>query len=122
MSTRSVLIVDDEPDIVAELVEALEFEGFQCLTASRVDAAIEVLDSGATIDVLLSDIRMPGRSGLDLISVAESHSTFRGQIVVMSGHGASDDEVSRKLRQGYPFLKKPISLDHLVDTLNAITG
>ena len=120
MSSRSILIVDDEPFIVEELVEALEYEGYRCLVADRVASAMACLDSGETVDILLSDIKMPGRSGLDLLRFTEQHETFKGHVILMSGHGTSDGEVMGSLDKDYPFLKKPICLDELLIKLEGL--
>ena len=120
MRGRSILIVDDEPFIIEELVEALEYEGYRCLIADRVDSAMACLDSGEKIDVLLSDIKMPGRSGLDLLRHTEKQETFEGHVLLMSGHGTRDGEVTGSLGKDYPFLKKPICLDELLAKLEAL--
>lgn len=120
MTKATILIVDDEPYILEELVETLEFEGYQCLAAERVDTAIELLASGAKTDVLLTDIKMPGRSGLELIAYAEGSQSFDGCVIIMSGHGTSDGEISRPMNGEYSFLKKPIHVDELLQMINAL--
>jgi CheY-like chemotaxis protein len=61
-----LLIVDDEPGILSALRRALRREGFEIVTADSGAAALRVLRE-ARVDVLLTDHKMPGMSGLELI-------------------------------------------------------
>jgi CheY-like chemotaxis protein len=61
-----VLLVDDEPRILSALTRALRREGYELLTAETPAAALRVCESRA-IDCVLSDHKMPGMTGLELI-------------------------------------------------------
>lgn len=61
-----ILIVDDEPAVCALLSETLGAAGYECETRSNVDEALEVLAS-RRVDLVVSDQRMPGRTGLELL-------------------------------------------------------
>jgi len=62
----TVLIVDDEPSLLESLKMALEFEGVCVLTAESGEAAWQLIGS-ESVDAVLSDIRMPGISGIELL-------------------------------------------------------
>lgn len=68
MADRKVLVVDDEPDTLEALRIYLErtFPGLQVTTATNSEQALRQLAEGA-VDLVLSDYRMPGRNGLDLL-------------------------------------------------------
>ena len=67
-----ILIVDDELAIRNLITKYLQTAGYECHTAENAASAKEILASN-TIDLLLTDIKMPGESGLDLIRYAKKH-------------------------------------------------
>ncbi len=67
MSERAtVLVVDDDPDIVALMRDFLEAEGYVVLTSGDGEAALDLLDR-ETVDLVLLDVMMPGQSGFEVI-------------------------------------------------------
>jgi len=61
-----ILVVDDAPTTLEVLQRNLTFQGYQVFTAPGVPEAINVLDTTA-VDLVITDLKMPGASGLDLI-------------------------------------------------------
>lgn len=100
------LLVDDEPDIVMLLSEALEGSG-RLLTATNAAEARSILAEGS-VDVALLDKNLPDRSGLDLAEEA-GLLPFRPEIVLMTGY-ASPDSARKAVQLGvYDYLEKPFS-------------
>ena len=111
----SILLVDDEPEILELLQRQLEARDFTVFTAESGDAALEVLKS-TSIDILVTDVRMPGMDGITLLEKAQSHHTSL-QSVVITGHGDLDTAL-RAMRLGaYNFLLKPVGVSELEITL-----
>lgn len=116
---KTVLVVDDEPDIVAEMVEILESEGFACLSASSGSAALVLLRDRTDVGVVVSDIRMPGMGGLQMAEevTALSDQGREISVVMITGH-AGMTEAIRALKIGVDdFLTKPISPEQLVHSV-----
>lgn len=115
----TVLVVDDEADIVEEVVETLEDEGFRCVSAETGDEALSLLAERADIGIVVSDIRMPGTDGLQMAEQAVKL-VERGRelsVIMVTGH-AGMAEAIRALRVGVDdFLTKPISADHLIHSV-----
>ncbi len=114
-----ILIVDDEQVIAEELAEYLTGRGATVTIAHDTEAALEQLSLDPDVDVLLSDIRMPGRDGLSLLSLAvanrdEAHSI---EVVLMTGHATLDDAIAAVQRKAFDFVRKPFSLGELWLTL-----
>jgi CheY-like chemotaxis protein len=63
-----VLIVDDEPQIRALARRILETDGYDVVDVGRVDDALQVMTADPALDVIFSDINMPGLNGMDLAS------------------------------------------------------
>jgi two-component system response regulator AtoC len=83
--TRKVLIVDDRLESVAQYVEALEGRGYQVLKSSDAHVALEVF-ARERPDVVLLDVRMPSRNGLDLLRDMRNKNA-RVVIIMLSAHG-----------------------------------
>jgi PAS domain S-box-containing protein len=112
----TVLLVEDEELVRAFATTALERAGFRVLTASRAAEALEVCERGGPVDVLVSDLMMPGMGGRELAErvVARNPAT---KVVLMSGFA---DESSGDLEGvASTFLQKPFSVPALVEAVRA---
>jgi two-component system, NtrC family, response regulator HydG len=66
VSGERVLIVDDEPDMVENCARILGRAGHECVTATKAERALELLESMPP-DLLLTDLKMPGIDGMELL-------------------------------------------------------
>jgi DNA-binding NtrC family response regulator len=107
-----ILVVDDEASILNTLQILLKGEGFEVHTASTAGAGLELLDDVGP-DLVLSDIRMPGKSGLELLDEVRGRD---GEIpVILMTAQASLQSAVQAVNQGaYYYLQKPFSNDELV--------
>src|SRR5688572_24244801 len=81
-----ILIVDDEPKMRTLLAMALSSEGWSADEAGTAEAALEALGRGDLPDVVVTDVRMPGMSGLDLLKrLRAEHPGI--DCIVMTAHG-----------------------------------
>lgn len=118
--TRVVLLAEDEPLIRFDIADELRQSGFQVIEAGNADEAIDVLDSTARIDLVVTDVRMPGdRNGLDVArAVKEKRPGVK--IIVMSGHLVPKEKHEDLIDL---FVSKPTPGDQLakaiVDLMNA---
>ena len=111
-SKETVLIVDDERDIRAFLREVLECEGYRCLEASDAEQALGYLETNH-VDVALLDIKMPGKSGFDLL--IESKARYPDMAIIMASGISDMDTAMECVRQGaYDYLTKPFTLNEVV--------
>ena len=110
---RKILVVDDEQPIRMAVTRRLKRLGFECVQAGDGAAAIEAVAGDPMIGLALIDIRMPGKSGLDVI--AEIKSGIRSDIgfIVITGHGGFDEAVEALRLGASDFLTKPFSSDQL---------
>ena len=119
--TPRILVIDDEQDQLDTVCRGLSLYGFQCQGVLGVDAAIEVLDgAGEDLDLVLTDLTMPGRSGLEFIE----HVLARYPdlpIVVITGLAATD-EIGTVRGWNIPLLKKPFGTDALDATIRRALG
>ena len=116
-----ILIVDDEAEIRASLEEILREEGYNVATAGTAAEAITLLQD-APYDVVLLDIWLPDRDGLDVLNdVHALAAETRPEVVIISGHGTIETAVKATKLGAYDFLEKPLSLDRTLIVLkNAV--
>lgn len=91
--SKKILVVDDEVGIRESLKKILEKEGFSVETAANGDEAFKVVRRG-DIDLLITDIRMAGMDGVELLKVCKSVSPFT-EVIIITGY-ASVDTADRK--------------------------
>jgi two-component system nitrogen regulation response regulator NtrX len=117
-----ILVVDDETEIRSSLEEILREEGYGVATAATAAEAL-VLVQDAPYDVVLLDIWLPDRDGLEVL--AEIHALAaerRPEIVIISGHGTIETAVKATKLGAFDFLEKPLSLERTLIVLKNAVG
>jgi putative two-component system response regulator len=111
-----ILIMDDEADIRAELIECLKDEGFDCLSASNGEEGLSLIRQDTDIAVVLADLHMPGRSGLDVIAMikAETDPEREIEFVIATGHGGSAEAIEALKLGVMDFIVKPVTIDYVI--------
>ncbi len=108
---RTILIVDDEKNIREGLAMDLELEGFDCVLASDGLDAWNIINK-QPIDLVVSDLRMPGLSGEELLKrISGAYPTL--PVVILTGHGTIESAVDAMRDGAVDFLTKPVNLDRL---------
>jgi DNA-binding NtrC family response regulator len=111
MSSHHVLVVDDEPVQRQVLAGFLRKRGYQVTEVSGADAALGIV-ARETVDLVLSDIRMPGRSGAELLEEVRSLNP-EVPMILMTAYGTIASAVDAMKRGAADYLTKPIDLDEL---------
>ena len=120
MPRTTLLIVDDEPNILSTLRRALEMEGYGVDVAGSGKIAVEKI-AERDVDLVLLDVMMPEMDGLTALRrIRETHPDL--PVVMMSGHGTVDTAVEATKLGAFDFLEKPLSTEKTLVTLkNALT-
>jgi len=103
--SKKILVVDDEIGIRQSLKKILEKEGFEVVTASNGEEAFKVI-RGGDIDLLISDIRMAGMDGLELLKVSKSVSPYT-EVIMITGYASVDTAVDSMKQGAYDYITKP---------------
>jgi two-component system, cell cycle sensor histidine kinase and response regulator CckA len=116
-SRGRILVVEDEDPVRAVVMRTLKEAGFDVLGASNGHEALKELEEiGGAINVVLSDVVMPGMSGRQFAAEL-SRRYHQIPIVWMSGHTREAELQKGQVTPDEPFLNKPIAPDLLLDTL-----
>ncbi|MFQ3547203.1 MAG: sigma-54 dependent transcriptional regulator [Termitinemataceae bacterium] len=106
-----LLVVDDEKNIREGLAAALEMDGYEVIVAADGDEAYKRFQKG-DIDLVITDLRMPGLSGEELLRRINTESPGV-PVIVLTGHGTVETAVEAMRNGAYDFLTKPLNLDRL---------
>ncbi len=107
---KKILVVDDDRDMCAVVVEGLVDRGYDAVGVSSSGEALAKL--GEPFDALLTDLRMPGIGGLELVAQSRKIAPTR-PVIVMTAFSAVDTAVESIRRGAYHYLTKPFKLDEL---------
>jgi DNA-binding NtrC family response regulator len=118
--TPRILIVDDDPGQRSLLNSFLQSQGFETVTADSGERALETLRT-SHFDMMISDVRMPGLSGLDTLRRArEEHATL--PVLLVTAYADIRDAVVAMRDGAVNYLAKPIDLDELLSSVQQATG
>ena len=106
-----LLVADDEKNIREGLAASLEMDGYDTICAADGNEAWKLFGKG-DIDLVISDLRMPGLDGYELMRriLAE---TPGFPVVILTGHGTVENAVNAMREGAWDFLTKPVNLDRL---------
>lgn len=110
---HTVLLVDDDEDVLDVIAGMLEDLGCNVIRASSGAEALELLESNDQISILITDINMPGMDGHEL---AERAARRRPSLKVLQLSGRE------RRRDGYPMINKPFSEEDLFRVMRQTTG
>ncbi len=111
----SVLVVDDESGILDTLRILLRNEGFEVATAQGGKAGLELIRTGAH-DIILSDVRMPQVSGLDILTAARDQDPMT-PVILMTAQASLQSAIAGLNSGAFYYIQKPFSNDELVAIL-----
>src|ERR1700690_1967312 len=106
---RRVLVVDDEENLRHMLQTLLKREGYEPVGVASVDSALLELET-LPYKIIITDLRMPGRSGMDLVDEVRRRG-LDATVVVMTAFGSKDVAIEAMKRGAYDYLSKPFEAE-----------
>ena len=111
----TILLADDEANFLRSLRDTLELEGYRVLTALDGVRALRILES-ESVDVLISDVRMPHMTGIELLRVAKRRWP-RLLVFLLTGYGSIQDAVQSMRLGAQNYILKPVNVGDLLTNL-----
>ncbi len=111
MAIERILILDDEPDVTKSWVRILGSTGYQCLATTDPQEAMRLLESEHP-DLLLTDLRMPGMDGMEILARARDIDPLM-PVIVLTGYGSIESAVAAVKAGAFEYLSKSFSNDQL---------
>lgn len=114
--TRRILIVDDEPQILDFLRSLFGESGWDVDSADSGTAGIEKLEHGR-YDVILTDLKMPGADGIELLRTAKNL-RLDAEVVLMTGYGTVDSAIEAMRAGAFHYLTKPFKAEEVLNLVD----
>ncbi|HEY4265042.1 MAG TPA: response regulator [Micropepsaceae bacterium] len=116
--SSAILVVEDEPLLLMIVSETLRDAGYAVWEAGDAESALGIIKAEPDIDLLISDVKMPGLSGYQLVDASLS---LRPDLKIMLMTGYAQDPIPKKIVQaGIQVLYKPFDFDKLPDFAHEI--
>jgi len=113
MANETILVIDDEPAIRDTMRMTLEYEGYECLTASSGTEGLTTIERESP-DLVFLDIKMPGLDGLETLGRIRATSDTL-PVVIVSAHGTANTALEAGRLGAFRFIEKPLSKDYVLD-------
>ncbi len=121
-SSAVVLVVEDEPDVRMVVVEVLSELGFTVLEAADGRSGLQILESGTRIDLLLTDVGLPGGMNGRQLADAARQRRPELQVLFVTGYAESVAASNGQMEPGMQVMIKPFSLDALAARVQGIVS
>lgn len=112
----TVLVVDDDGELLEVLQEVIEEEGYRALTAHSGEEALTLLHEGEKPCVILLDLKMPGMGGEEFRRLQLADPRL-ADVPVVGFTGLADGEANARRLALAAYLQKPVKLHHLLETI-----
>jgi CheY-like chemotaxis protein len=114
-----VLVVEDEPDVRMLVVDVLRELGYTVEVASDGATALPFLQGAGRIDLLVTDVGLPGLNGRQLAEIARQHRPEL-RVLFMTGYARNAEVRGDFLEEGMDMLTKPFSIDDLAQRVRGL--
>jgi two-component system cell cycle sensor histidine kinase/response regulator CckA len=116
----TVLLVEDEPMVRSVAERALTRHGYKVVTADNGEDALEIVNSGEPIDLLISDVVMPGMDGPTMVREARKS---RPELKILFMSGYAEEQLRKSIDiENVNFLPKPFSVTELAEAARRTVG
>jgi signal transduction histidine kinase len=116
LAGESVLVVEDDPAVRLLVLNVLDELGYAAHPAADADAALRLIESPLRIDLLVTDVGLPGLNGRRLAEIARQRRP-RLKVLFMTGYAEKADEPRDALSAGTDLIAKPFSIDLLANKI-----
>ncbi len=118
-TVANILIVEDDASARTTLAAILEDEGHRVLTCQNGEEAVAQISAGSAmdeIDIVVSDLRLPDISGMDILRATKDRRP-EALFILMSGHATLETAVEAVNQGAFSYLVKPLDIDSLISTI-----
>ena len=111
-----LLLVDDEKDFIESLAERLQLRDFDVKTALNGDDAIKLVSENE-FDVIILDVKMPGKSGIETLKEIKNINQL-SQVIMLTGHATVESAIQGMKLGAYDYIMKPTVTEDLINLIN----
>jgi len=123
VSNITALVVDDEVDVAEMICDMLNIVGINSTFVCSAEKAIEILTTGQTFDLIFSDLKMPGLSGLEFLEILyERWPALTKRFTIITGDAMSNAVEDIRKNINVPLLEKPVAPHELRNIVQQLVG
>jgi CheY-like chemotaxis protein len=115
-----ILVVEDEPRVRRVVLRDLENLGYRTLEAEDAAVARKIIESGEPVDLLFTDVLMPGEMNGRMLGVWTADNYPEIKVILTSGYSKDHAETSSDEAHAFPMVRKPYSIDNLAEQIRTI--
>jgi DNA-binding NtrC family response regulator len=115
-SKATILVVDDEPDVLKTIREILVVKGFDVVVAADGIQAVDAVASTQNLDLIITDMNMPGMNGLDLLKLI-GRLKRNLPIIILTGNATLENALESVKEGAWNYLFKPFSVEKLLSAV-----
>jgi DNA-binding NtrC family response regulator len=112
MPKRTILIVDDEPDVLSYLADEVRSFGYDVIEAPDAESALTKLRGGEAVDLVMTDMNLPGMSGIELIDEIKRASPAV-PVIMLTGHCSVESFIKTQSQGVFEYVSKPVPSEEL---------
>jgi DNA-binding response OmpR family regulator len=116
---RTILLVDDDRDILGNLQSVLEAKGYRVLTAPDGDAGLAVANS-TPLDLIVVDMMMPKKSGFQVIDSLKSRGPAAPKVIMMTANPGVRHRAYAELLGADDYLRKPFGIEQFLASVERL--
>jgi two-component system response regulator GlrR len=109
---KTVLIVDDEPGILDVLEQTLSSAGYAVIPKPDAEAALDVIEEGARVDLAITDNLLPGMKGAELVDELKQRKPSM-PVIMLTAHGSVQSYIQMISKGVFEYINKPIQAKEL---------
>jgi len=109
---KTILLVDDEPEILSVLDELLSSFGYKVIAKLDAESALPVIKDGTTVDLVITDLKMPGMSGQEFV-VALKQIVPAMPVIMLTAYGSVQSYIQSRSDGVFEYINKPIQSKEL---------
>ncbi len=114
LETGEIILVDDDADLLEAMQETLELAGFEVRSYANANVIADRIEPNWN-GIVISDIRMPGRTGLEFLRLIQQNAP-QVPFIVITAHSDVKTAIQAMKNNAYDFIEKPTEPQHLIDT------
>ena len=122
MNRNRVWIIDDDQSIRWVLERAFQRAGIDFDSFESAEEAIDAMDASRTPDAVISDVRMNGISGIELLKIIKEHHAATPPVIIMTAHADLETAVSAYEGGAFEYLPKPFDVNEVIDITRRAFG
>jgi DNA-binding NtrC family response regulator len=115
---KTILLVDDEPDILTAVGEILAALGHKVIPQPDAESALSVIRQGTTVDLVITDLRMPGMSGIEFVTMLRK-ALPSVPVIMFTAYGDVETYLKSLSLGVFEYINKPVGKNELVRIVKA---